>query len=75
MISNSTAGALLQRGISYVRQLSSSSDAADSGNIGRTICEQLLLEDEDSENENLPGSDEEIIFGPIGTPKSSRVIG
>ncbi|CAG5098136.1 Oidioi.mRNA.OKI2018_I69.XSR.g15400.t2.cds [Oikopleura dioica] len=75
IISNSTAGNLIQRGISFVRQLSTSSDTADSSNVGRKICEELLLDDdEDSDNENIPGSDEEIIFGPIGTPKSSRVI-
>jgi len=76
IISNSSAGALLQRGLSYVRQLSTSSDTANSTSVGHEICEQLLLDghEEDTKIENFLESYEEVINGPIGTPKSSRVI-
>ena len=68
MISNG-----VQRGISYVRQLSTSSDTANSTGVEQ---KQLLIdEQDDTEIENLTGSDEEMIFGPIDTPKSDHVIG
>jgi len=76
IISNSSAGALLQRGLSYVRQLSTSSDTTNSISVGHQIFEHISLDGEEvTETENLLESDEEMIFAPIGTPKSSRVIG
>lgn len=75
MISNSSAGVLLQRGFSYVRQLSTSSDTANSTSVGHEICEQLLLDKQDeTEIKNLPESDEEMFFEAIETPKAGRVI-
>jgi len=75
IISNSSAGALLQRGLSYVRQLSTSSDTTNSISVGHQIFEHISLDGEEvTETENLLESDEEMIFAPIGTPKSSRVI-